>query len=201
MPRRIHEVEVPAGGVDPGDVSRQPEAHQIAGTLRQIEDRFVFRRIREAQPVVLLPADRADLHAAELPGEVYGQRDVLPRAALRHMLLEELVARDVGEAETPLGVKFGDRAEGDGRVVIRAIDAAVGARLIDHAVDHLHFAVQPIHGGDRHTAEFFEFGEGDDSVVAPAEEHAEQRYLREFRSCFHFFTDIFEFARYNVRSG
>ena len=122
------------------EVSRRLLMNQIgwANTLL----RLYKTKEKLETPVVVRPAP------AELPGEVDRERDIFLREALRHVLFKEFVTRDIGKPDTFLGMKSGDRAEGDGRVIPWQIDMTVGARLIDHPVDHLHFTVQPIHGGD-----------------------------------------------------
>ena len=85
---------------------------------------------------------------AEIPSEVDRNRDIFLRTTLRHILFEEFVTWNVVKQDTLLGMKFGDRAKGDGRVISWQIDMTVVARLVNHPVDHLHFAVQPIHGCD-----------------------------------------------------
>ena len=114
---------------------------------------------------------------------------MLFRSDFPQMFLEKFVGRDVFELQTLFGAEIADRSEGDCGIVVRLVNMTVRTRLIDHPVNHLHFAVQTVHGGDRHIADPLDFGEADDAVIASAQQDAEQRDLRKFYSLFmaHFY--------------
>ena len=120
-----------------------------------------------------------DFHAAESAGEADREREVVPRAAVVHPRFELLVARDAGEPQGVLRAEIGNRPERDRLVVSGQMDLPVGACLIDHAVDHLHFAVKPVHRRDRQVAEPFDLADADDPVIVSAQQNAEQRNLGE----------------------